>query len=101
MKPVAVIGMGLSPDDLTAGHLELINHADILIGGKRHLDCFKDLPAQKIDISKNLKKIITFIKDKAKNSSTDFSIVVLASGDPLYFGIGSFLIRSDQSVRIW
>ena len=94
MKSVAVIGMGLSPDDLTAGHLELINHADILIGGKRHLDYFKDLPAQKKEISKNIKKIITFIKDKAENSSTDFSIVVLASGDPLYFGIGSFLIRS-------
>ncbi len=94
MKPVAVIGMGLSPDDLTVRHLELINHADILIGGKRHLDHFKDLPAQKEDISKNLKKIITIIKDKAENSSTDFSIVVLASGDPLYFGIGSFLIRS-------
>ena len=94
MKPIAIIGMGLSPDDLTARHLELIKQADILIGGKRHLDHFKDLPAQKKDITKNLKKIIIFIKDRIKNSATDLSIVVLASGDPLYFGIGSLLIRS-------
>jgi precorrin-6Y C5,15-methyltransferase (decarboxylating) len=94
MKPISVIGMGLSPDDLTSKHLELIKQADILIGGKRHLDHFKNLPAQKRDITKNLKKIITFIKDKIENSATDLSIVVLASGDPLYFGIGSLLIRS-------
>ncbi|MCD6185229.1 MAG: precorrin-6y C5,15-methyltransferase (decarboxylating) subunit CbiE [Deltaproteobacteria bacterium] len=94
MKPIAIIGMGLSPDDLRARHLELIRHADILIGGKRHLDHFKDLNAQKKDITKNLKNIITFIKDKIENSPTDLSIVVLASGDPLYFGIGSLLIRS-------
>jgi len=94
MKPISVIGMGLSPDDLTERHIELISHADVLIGGKRHLDHFKDLCVRKKDITKNLKKIITFIKDKIKNSPTDFSIVVLASGDPLYFGIGSLLIRS-------
>jgi precorrin-6Y C5,15-methyltransferase (decarboxylating) len=94
MKPISVIGMGLSPDDLTARHLELIRQADILIGGKRHLDHFKNLPARKKDITKNLKKIIAFIKDRIKNSATDLSIVVLASGDPLYFGIGSLLIRS-------
>ncbi|MCD6274015.1 MAG: precorrin-6y C5,15-methyltransferase (decarboxylating) subunit CbiE [Deltaproteobacteria bacterium] len=94
MKPISVIGMGLSPDDLTARHLELIKQADILIGGKRHLDHFKNLPARKKDITKNLKKIIAFIKDRIENSATDLSIVVLASGDPLYFGIGSLLIRS-------
>lgn len=94
MKPISVIGIGLSLDDLTARHLELIKQADILIGGKRHLDHFKDLPARKKDITKNLKKIIDFIKDRIENSETELSIVVLASGDPLYFGIGSLLIRS-------
>ena len=57
MKPISVIGMGLSPDDLTARYLELIKQADILIGGKRHLDHFKDLTARKKDITKCFKVI--------------------------------------------
>ena len=94
MKPISVIGMGLSPDDLTAGQLELIKQADILIGAQRHLDPFKELACQKKDITKNLKKLIAFIKHKIAQDSAGLSIVVLASGDPLYFGIGSFLVKS-------
>lgn len=94
MKPISIIGMGLSPDDLTARHLKLIKQADILIGGKRHLDHFQKLPSQKKDITGKLKEIIAFIKDIMKNGEPDLSIVVLASGDPLFFGIGSLMIRS-------
>ncbi|HDL07244.1 MAG TPA: cobalt-precorrin-7 (C(5))-methyltransferase, partial [Desulfobacteraceae bacterium] len=92
IKPVSIIGMGLSPKDLTAAHLKLIKEAEILIGGKRHLDFFKDYPALRKDISKDIKGIIKYIKDRMENSGK--SIVVLASGDPLFYGIGSLLINS-------
>ncbi len=90
MKPVSVIGMGLSPEDLTAKHLKIIKNADVLVGGKRHLEYFKDYSADKKEISKDLKGVIRYIKSKMGREN----VVVLASGDPLFFGIGSLLIES-------
>lgn len=89
-KPVTIIGMGASPKDLTEEHLGLIRHADILVGGKRLLDFFTDSPARKKEITKDIKGIIQYIKSRMKKNN----IVVLASGDPLFFGIGSLLITS-------
>ncbi len=85
MKAVSIIGMGMGPQDLTAKHLKLIAQADILIGGKRLLENFKGLPAQKKPIGKNIDGIINFVKEKSRHQK----IVVLASGDPLFFGIGA------------
>ena len=90
MKKIFVIGMGLSPDDLTGRHLDIIAKADVIIGGKRHLDFVKDHPALKKEITGDIKSVITYIKRiKTKNN-----IVVLASGDPLFYGIGSVLIKA-------
>jgi len=90
MKTVTIIGMGMGPKDLTAEHLEIIEKADILIGGQRLLDNFDQCIAQKKTIDKNLEGVIDFIK---KHMATQ-SIVVLASGDPLFFGIGARLIKA-------
>ena len=87
MKPVTIIGMGLSPGDLTETHKEMIRHADILMGGERHLSYFKDTPAIKRSIGKDLKEAVAFIRSHMEKSA----IVVLASGDPLFFGIGSVI----------
>ena len=90
MKPVCVIGMGLSPEDLTAKHLKIIKDADVLVGGKRHLQHFRNYSAGKKEIGRDLKGAIRYIKNKMQKEN----IVVLASGDPLFFGIGSLLIKS-------
>jgi len=90
MKKVTVIGMGMSPKDLTDAHLDLIRSADVLVGGKRHLDAFKDTPAKKMAITKQLSVLVNSIK-KAMQSK---KVVVLASGDPLYYGIGPRLINA-------
>ena len=99
MKPVFVIGMGLTPDDLTAKHLEIVKDADVLVGGKRHLEYFRDHTADKKEISKDLKGVIRYIESKAGMEN----IVILASGDPLFFGIGSLLIESigPENVTIY
>ena len=88
MKTVTIIGMGLTPRDLTAEHLKIIEEADILMGGKRLLDHFAQCSARKKTIDKNLKGVIDFIKYRMASQS----IVVLASGDPLFFGIGARLV---------
>ena len=90
MKTVTIIGMGMTPQDLTGEHLKIIEEADILIGGKRLLGYFEHCSAQKKTIDKNITDLIDFIKDRTASQS----IVVLASGDPLFFGIGARLVTA-------
>jgi len=88
LAKVTVIGMGLSPDDLTARHLNIIRGADILIGGKRHLACFTDHPGIQKAITRDIPELTDYIGRHFKTHR----VVVLASGDPLLFGIGSAII---------
>jgi precorrin-6Y C5,15-methyltransferase (decarboxylating) len=88
--PVAVIGVGLSIEDLTERHLQIISNADVLVGGKRLLDFFKDSTACKKIIDKQLAATVDFIKSQMESRS----VVVLASGDPLFFGIGPVLVKA-------
>ena len=96
--PVDIIGLGMSPDDLTPAHLRLIEAADLLVGGRRHLSSFKDRVPETHEVTADLKGLVALIKNRWSKDR----IVVLASGDPLYYGIGAYLVRSlgrDQ-VRI-
>lgn len=99
MTPVSVIGIGLSPEDLTPAHLERIHRADVLVGGKRHLGYFPDTRAVKKEITKDLPGVIRFIQERM----AQYSVVVLASGDPLFYGIGTRLIQAlgPDQVRIY
>jgi precorrin-6Y C5,15-methyltransferase (decarboxylating) len=90
MKPVAIIGMGLSAEDLTARHRRIIASAEVLVGGQRLLDHFKETSARKQVIDRKISEAVDFIKEQMKTQA----VVVLASGDPLFFGIGSTLIKA-------
>jgi precorrin-6Y C5,15-methyltransferase (decarboxylating) len=79
--------MGVSPADLTATHRRLIETADILVGGRRHLALFPDSAAEKKQITKDIPAVIDYIQRRMQTRN----IVVLASGDPLYYGIGDRL----------
>jgi len=94
---VKVVGMGMSPDDLSMKARSIINEADVLIGGKRHLACFRHLPAEKISLQKNLQAIAPVIQ---KLLGKKRRIVVIASGDPGYFGIARTLIRQLGKERV-
>lgn len=99
MRPVTIIGMGMSPGDLTARHHDLIAAADVLVGGRRHLAHFADLAAEKIEIGKGLSTLLPAIRSAAR----DRRVVVLASGDPLYYGVGAYLVRAlgPENVRVY
>ena len=96
MKPVTIVGLGLAPRDLTAHHQKLIGKADILMGGKRHLSYFKDLPVKKKEIGKDIKGAIDYIQSRMQNRR----LVVLASGDPLFFGIGALIVRALEPRQV-
>lgn len=94
---VTIVGMGMSPEDLSNRALSIIKEADILIGGKRHLDYFSEMPVQKFLISRNLKEVLSVINASMKKKK---KVVVIASGDPGYYGIGNYLITNLGKEKI-
>jgi precorrin-6Y C5,15-methyltransferase (decarboxylating) len=96
MKAVSIIGMGMGPEDLTARHKSIIERADILVGGRRHLEQFNDIPAQKKPIGKDIDSILEFVRAQSKLQK----IVVLASGDPLFYGIGARMAGALGARRV-
>ncbi|WP_186441658.1 precorrin-6y C5,15-methyltransferase (decarboxylating) subunit CbiE [Desulfamplus magnetovallimortis] len=101
---IDVIGVGLSFGDLTEKHKKIIACADLVVGGKRHLQqtmesgVLKGVPCETLTITGDINSIINTIRDRKEHSR----IVVLASGDPLFNGIGSTLITvfGKESVQI-
>ncbi len=83
-RKIKVIGIGPNGECF---YLDEIYSADILAGGKRLLNFFKNVKCEKIVLDKNLRETLNELKGK------DSKIVILASQDPLYFGIGKSLIE--------
>ena len=87
-RRVLVVGVGDDgPDGLPPSVLERVEQAELLVGGRRHLDLFPEGPAERLVIAGGLDDVLRRI-DAA---SRDGRVVVLASGDPCYFGIGPHL----------
>jgi precorrin-6Y C5,15-methyltransferase (decarboxylating) len=81
---------------LTATHRQILESAEILIGGRRLLAFFSDLPVEKKIIGKDLEEVIAYIRRRMNRKS----IVVLASGDPLFYGIGARLVEAFGPDRV-
>ncbi|MHA2960344.1 precorrin-6y C5,15-methyltransferase (decarboxylating) subunit CbiE [Priestia megaterium] len=83
---IKIIGIG---DDgklsLLPMYEQWVYESDVLIGGKRHLDFFQDFEGEKVAIEGGLSSLVERLKNEEGNA------VVLASGDPLFYGIGSYL----------
>ncbi len=75
--------------NLTPQNLQLINRAEMVFGGKRLLDMFSSITGEKIIVKNNLPQVTAAIKEKLGHKR----IVVLASGDPDFYGIASHLVR--------
>lgn len=89
-KPLKIVGIGDSGclSLSSVGH-NAIASSTTLIGGERHLQFFTDYPGKKIAIKGNLSSLVSIISD----SMASENICLLASGDPLFFGIGSYLVK--------
>ena len=64
--------------------MELVRGAGVLAGGERQLDLFPDFTGRKIVLKSNLAEWL----DQVAQAAETESVVVLASGDPLFFGVG-------------
>ena len=97
--PVLVIGIddggpaGLSPAARMA-----VEQAEVLVGGRRHLALFPDQSAEKLVIAGGLEPVLTALERQVGRRC-----VVLASGDPCFYGIGPLLAErlGRERVRIW
>ncbi len=99
MNPVKIIGSGQSYSDLSRKYLDIIYDSDILVGGRRHLAWFDNYPGEKREIVSPLNSVVEDIRQWM----IDKRVVVLASGDPLFFGIGRTLVSAlgKDCVRIY
>ena len=89
---LSVIGIGEDGcDGLSALALHLIKECTVLIGGQRHLDMIDDAVAPDAERRVWPSPFSTAID--AIRALEGQSVVVLASGDPMYFGIGGTLSR--------
>jgi precorrin-6Y C5,15-methyltransferase (decarboxylating) len=100
MNPtIDIIGIGADgPAGLRAELVERIRAAEFLAGGQRHLDHFPQSAAERFVIKDNL---VALLEELSRRHARQ-RCVVLASGDPLFYGVGTYVIRvlGGQNVRI-
>ncbi|CNI34149.1 MULTISPECIES: cobalt-precorrin-7 (C(5))-methyltransferase [Yersinia] len=84
---ITVVGIGPGGTEyLTPNARHAIEQAEVLVGGKRHLATFSGNIKQSRLLDADLLGLLEWL-----DSHKDRAIVVLASGDPLLFGIGKLL----------
>lgn len=95
MKKIYVIGAGIEGNEgFSRRALDLVGQADMLIGGARQLALFPDFSGPTLTTGANLAPVVECLEKAAG------SVVVLASGDPLFFGIGRYLLRNLPEVDL-
>ncbi|WP_039058552.1 cobalt-precorrin-7 (C(5))-methyltransferase [Enterobacter sp. Bisph1] len=85
---LTVAGMG--PGNLaliTPQALEAVAQADVLVGAKRHLAQFASFAGEVRVLDADIPALLTWLENQRARK-----VVVLASGDPLFYGIGTRLV---------
>jgi precorrin-6Y C5,15-methyltransferase (decarboxylating) len=91
MKSIKMIGIG---DDgkksLLPQYENWIYESELLVGGHRQLAYFPDYTGETLPIEGGLTSLVERLQTETKK------IVILASGDPLFFGMGGYLSSKLQ-----
>ncbi|MFJ8235668.1 precorrin-6y C5,15-methyltransferase (decarboxylating) subunit CbiE [Ureibacillus sp. NPDC094379] len=83
-----MIGIGDNgPLGLLPQYLEWIEQSEVLVGGERQLSFFPTYEGGKFVIKGGLSQLVEQLKSEQRKT------VILASGDPLFYGIGSYLSK--------
>lgn len=98
LRTIHLVGVGMGPDDIGSSAAKLIAAADVLAGGGRVLGYFPQNAAEKILLAGPVDEWIGKISDAAREKR----VVVLASGDPNFYGVADRLIKTvgPENVRI-
>jgi precorrin-6Y C5,15-methyltransferase (decarboxylating) len=86
-QKVHIIGIGDDGrDGLTASAKQIIEQAEVLFGGARTLAAVAHESAQRVEFKGDLESVVDKI-----SSNPDSRIVILATGDPLFYGTARYL----------
>ena len=86
--PIQVIGMGVEPGALSPTARAALEPAQLIIGAAAHLALFPELPARKIPYPSPMSGLREVLRQHAGQR-----IALLASGDPLFYGVSQTLLR--------
>jgi precorrin-6Y C5,15-methyltransferase (decarboxylating) len=88
-RPVTVLGIGNDGcRSLTSRAMEAVTTAQWLVGGERQLAFFPQFHGERLVIKESLVSSI----DRIAELAADNNVCVLASGDPLFYGIGALIV---------
>jgi len=98
-NPLQIVGLGPAPERLAPEELDVLRRADILAGGRELLQPFSDRGVELLPLRTPLSEWIGEIVSRLEQGS---QVVVLADGDPLFYGIGIRLCRElgPDAVRV-
>ncbi len=95
---VCVIGVSAGGASCLAPELrQWIEAADVLAGGERHLGYFPQFAGERLPIQHALDP---WVEAVAAAADAGRRVVVLASGDPLFYGIGARLVMRLGAERV-
>ena len=103
-KWLRIIGIGEDGwDDLAAGSKELLYEAEIVFGGERHLKMIpEDWEGERIVWPSPIRDAFTkIVRWRPAESGSGKIVAVMASGDPLCYGIAAKLLRHLPIEEIW
>ncbi|WP_094708520.1 precorrin-6y C5,15-methyltransferase (decarboxylating) subunit CbiE [Hahella sp. CCB-MM4] len=113
MNPIHIIGLGVSEQpELSSAALSALNRAGWVIGSSRQLKIVESLLQDQqtlilpplVELPRHLDELeqveALAQAEKMAQDKTARPIVVLASGDPLYYGIGKWFKRHFPSERL-
>lgn len=96
-RAVTVVGIG---DDgcvgLSARGRNAIAAAQVLVGGERHLAFVPEFPGERIVV----RGAIAAVLDRVAVAAEDANVCVLASGDPMFFGIGAAVVARIGAAHV-
>ncbi len=105
---IHVIGIGLDGiAGLTEPVRQIIESANLLVGSDRHLSYFPLHPAERLVIEdigltfKTLCRQLIRWNSGSVDSPADRNLVVLTSGDPLFFGLGRLLLAELPADQLY
>ncbi|MCU6426246.1 cobalt-precorrin-7 (C(5))-methyltransferase [Enterobacter sichuanensis] len=93
---LTVVGMGPAGLSLmTPAARDAVERADALVGGIRHLQAFPAFGGETFVLGANIPELLAWVEARQEKK-----VVIVASGDPLFYGIGSRMVAHFGIARV-
>jgi precorrin-6B C5,15-methyltransferase / cobalt-precorrin-6B C5,C15-methyltransferase len=96
-RPVSLVGLGEDGRaGLSARAAQAVERARVLAGAPRHLAAFAGFAGERLALGRDVAGWLAEVRARAAAGA----VCVLASGDPLFFGIGARLVEALGAERV-